>query len=87
MEVLRRIMCLCYSNILLQPPIPVSLPCFSSSATSALVARWRGSGGLGRSGVREQERGGDNAVLVLSLWKLKGGKLRKLDVVEALDVV
>ena len=51
-EVLQRIMCLYYSNILLQPPIPVSLPCFSSSATFALVARWRGSGGLGLSGAR-----------------------------------
>ena len=80
-------MCFCCSSILLQLPIPVSLPCFSSSATSALVARWRGSGGLGRSGRGRQERGGDIAVLVLSLWKLKGGKLKRLDVVEVLDVV
>ena len=42
---------------------------------------------LGRSGGGRQERGGDNAVLVLSFWKLKGGKLKRLDVVETLDVV
>lgn len=83
MEVLRRIRYLNCSSILLQLPVPASLRSFSSSATFALVARWKGSGGLGWSGKRGEERGTGNGVLVLSLWRLKGWELREFDVVGA----
>lgn len=66
MEVLLQIKCWHYSNISLRLPVPVLLPCFSSFATVAMVARWRGNAGLGWSGGRGWERGRDNVVLVLS---------------------
>lgn len=69
MGVLRRIRCSHCSSILLQRPIPASLRNFSSSATVALVARWRESAGLGWSGGRGLGRGRGTAVLVLSSWE------------------
>lgn len=66
-EALRRIRCWCCSSISPLLPTPVSSLCFSSSATFALGARWRGGGGEGRGGGRGQERGGDSGALVLSL--------------------
>lgn len=57
MKVLRRIGCWCCNSILPRLPGPVELLCFSSPGISALVARWRGGGGLGGGGRGGRESG------------------------------